>query len=370
MVPTLMRRLYGSDNLFPDDRMNAYHPHQSVNHITSHDGFTLYDLVAYNQKRNWPNGHGNTDGMADNLSWNCGWEGDEGAPPAVMTLRKQQIENFCCLLFLSNGTPMIRAGDEFMHTQAGNNNPYNQDNEVGWIDWGPLHAHPDIFRFFKLMIAFRKAHPSQRAAQWTESMNRRMCPTRGLDGELDLTEPPADLAARVRALLKQCCRMCVPGHEHACERRTAVPFEAVESPGRLDATGPLDPRLQARLTQVSGRPLTRTNRVRLLRDGADTFTAMLELIEHAETEILLENYIIRADAVGRASGEALVTRTQAGVDVRILHDPFGPSRPAHVTVPHASPDSSRSKIIASSRPIPFRPRGRWLAARPETLRSL
>ena len=171
MVPAVMRRVYGSDDLFPDDRMNAYHPHQSVNHVTSHDGFTLYDLVAYNQKRNWANGHDNTDGMADNLSWNCGWEGDEGAPPAVMKLRKQQIKNFCCLLFLSNGTPMFRAGDEFMHTQAGNNNPYNQDNEVGWIDWGRLHAHPDIFRFFKLMIAFRKAHPSlARSRFWREDV--------------------------------------------------------------------------------------------------------------------------------------------------------------------------------------------------------
>ena len=171
MVPALMRRLYGSDDLFPDDRMNAYHPHQSVNHVTSHDGFTLYDLVAYNQKRNLANGHDNTDGMADNLSWNCGWEGDEGAPPAVMTLRKRQVKNFCCLLFLSNGTPMMRAGDEFMHTQAGNNNPYNQDNAVGWIDWGRLHAHPDIFRFFKLMIAFRKAHPSlARSRFWREDV--------------------------------------------------------------------------------------------------------------------------------------------------------------------------------------------------------
>ncbi len=160
MVPALMRRLYGSDDLFPDDRMNAYHPHQSVNYLASHDGFTLYDLVAYNRKRNWANGHGNTDGMVENHSWNCGWEGDEGAPPEVVKLRKQQIRNFCCLLFLSNGTPMFRAGDEFMHTQAGNNNPYNQDNVTGWIDWDRLHANPDMFRFFKLMIAFRKAHPS------------------------------------------------------------------------------------------------------------------------------------------------------------------------------------------------------------------
>jgi isoamylase len=160
MVPSLMRRLYGSDDLFPDDRMNAYHPHQSINFITSHDGFTLYDLVAYNQKRNWANGHDNTDGMAENHSWNCGWEGNEGVPPEVVKLRKQQIKNFCCLLFLSNGTPMFRSGDEFMHTQGGNNNPYNQDNETAWLDWERLDANPDMFRFFKLMIAFRKAHPS------------------------------------------------------------------------------------------------------------------------------------------------------------------------------------------------------------------
>ena len=141
--------------------------------------------------------------------------------------------------------------------------------------------------------------------------------------EPDLIHSPADRAARVRALLKQCCRMCGSGQAHACEQRTEVPFEAVESPGRLDPIGPLDPRLQERLTQASGRPLTRTNRVRLLRDGADTFIAMLELIEDAQTEILLENYIIRADAVGRAFGAALTTRAQAGLDVRILHDPFG-----------------------------------------------
>lgn len=170
-VPALMRRLYGSDDLFPGDRMHAYHPHQSVNYIASHDGFTLYDLVAYNQKRNWANGHGNTDGMAENHSWNCGWEGDEGVPPEVMKLRKQQIRNFCCLLLLSNGTPMFRAGDEFMQTQGGNNNPYNQDNETGWIDWERLDANPDMFRFFKLMIAFRKAHPSlARSRFWRDDV--------------------------------------------------------------------------------------------------------------------------------------------------------------------------------------------------------
>jgi glycogen operon protein len=199
MVPALMRRLYGSDDLFPDDRLNAYHPHQSVNYVASHDGFTLYDLVTYSQKRNWANGHQNTDGPVENFSWNCGWEGDEGAPPEVVKLRKQQIRNFCCLLFLSNGTPMFRAGDEFMHTQGGNNNPYNQDNEVSWIDWGRLHANPDIFRFFKLMIAFRKAHPSlARSRFWREDVRWY-----GVGGEPDLSFDSRSLAFALHGASQQ-----------------------------------------------------------------------------------------------------------------------------------------------------------------------
>lgn len=171
MVPALMRRLYGSDDLFPDDRLHAYRPHQSVNYIASHDGFTLYDLVAYSRKRNWANGQGDTDGADENYSWNCGWEGDEGAPAQVAKLRKQQVKNCCCLLFLSNGTPMFRAGDEFMQTQGGNNNPYNQDNETSWLDWGRLRANADVLRFFRRMIAFRKAHPSlARSRFWREDV--------------------------------------------------------------------------------------------------------------------------------------------------------------------------------------------------------
>lgn len=84
---------------------------------------TLNDLTAYDQKRNWATGHHNLDGEINNYSWNCGWEGDENVPPEVMVLRKRQIKNCSCLLLLSNGTPMIRAGDEFMHMQGGKNNP-------------------------------------------------------------------------------------------------------------------------------------------------------------------------------------------------------------------------------------------------------
>jgi glycogen operon protein len=172
MVPDLMRRIYGSDDLFPDSRASAYHAYQSVNYITSHDGFTLYDLVAYNEKHNWANGNSNQEGTNDNYSWNCGHEGDEGAPSEVLALRRKQVKNFCCLLMLSNGTPMFRAGDEFLNTQFGNNNPYNQDNTTGWLDWSQLRTNQDIFRFFKGMIAFRKSHPSlSRSRFWREDID-------------------------------------------------------------------------------------------------------------------------------------------------------------------------------------------------------
>jgi isoamylase len=172
MVPDLMRRIYGSDDLFPDSRADAYHAFQSVNYIDSHDGFTLHDLVSYSQKNNWKNGHNNQDGMVENYSWNCGHEGDAGAPTEVLALRRKQVKNFCCLLFLSNGIPMFRAGDEFLNTQFGNNNPYNQDNEIGWLDWSQLQANQDIFRFFKKMIAFRKSHPSMcRSRFWRDDIS-------------------------------------------------------------------------------------------------------------------------------------------------------------------------------------------------------
>jgi glycogen operon protein len=160
LIPAVMCRLYGSDDLFPDDLMNAYHPYQSVNYVTSHDGFTLYDQVSYNERNNWANGEENRDGHKDNNSWNCGWEGDRDVPADVLVLRKRQVKNFFTLLMLANGTPMFCAGDEFLNTQFGNNNPYNQDNDTTWLDWGRLESNQDIFRFFSLMVAFRKSHPS------------------------------------------------------------------------------------------------------------------------------------------------------------------------------------------------------------------
>ena len=170
-TPSMARRLYGSDDLFPDDRTHAYRPPQSVNYVTSHDGPTLYDLVSFNHKRNWANGQGNTDGPSQSYGWNCGWEGDEHVPADVVCLRRQQAKNFVALLFLSNGTPMLRAGDEFLHTQRGNDNPYNQDDETTWLDWRRVDERVEMHRFVKLAIAFRKSHPSiARSRYWREDV--------------------------------------------------------------------------------------------------------------------------------------------------------------------------------------------------------
>ena len=172
MVGALMQRLYGSDDLFPDGPGDVCRPYQSVNYITAHDGFCLYDLVSYDNKHNEANGHGNTDGPDDNRSWNCGWEGDYLAPPEVLALRKRQVKNFFTLLMLANGTPMFCGGDEFLNTQGGNNNPYNQDNETTWLNWSLLETNRDMFRFFQHMIAFRKARPwIGRSRYWREDVH-------------------------------------------------------------------------------------------------------------------------------------------------------------------------------------------------------
>ena len=190
MVSGVMRRLYGSDDLFPDDRLHAYRPLQSVNYVTSHDGPTLYDLVSYNHKRNWANGHGNTDGPAQSFNWNCGWEGDERVPSEVAHLRLQQAKNFMTLLFLANGTPMLRAGDEFLHTQGGNDNPYNQDNETSWLDWTRTERFSEMHRFVKMAIAFRKAHPSLgRSRFWRDEIRWY-----GAGPEVDLSTQSSCLA--------------------------------------------------------------------------------------------------------------------------------------------------------------------------------
>ena len=148
--------LYGG---YYDNTHSNYAGYNScVNFLTCHDGFTLYDLYAYNDKHNEANGWNNTDGANDNRSWNCGAEG-ETDDPEVLSLRRRMIRNACAVLMCSRGTPMFLAGDECGNTKFGNNNSYCQDNITSWLDWRMLEKNKDLFEFFKFMIAFRKKHP-------------------------------------------------------------------------------------------------------------------------------------------------------------------------------------------------------------------
>jgi isoamylase len=150
MLGPVITRIYGSDDYFPDNLNGSYHPYQSINFINCHDGFTLYDLIAYNERIN-------SDGSNNNNSWNCGWEGDQNVPQDVMSLRMRQAKNLMVLLMLSNGTPMFCAGDEFLHTQYGHNNPYNADNDSIWLNWARLNIMKANYNFVSLLIKFRKA---------------------------------------------------------------------------------------------------------------------------------------------------------------------------------------------------------------------
>ncbi|MFN6535568.1 MAG: glycogen debranching protein GlgX [Nostoc sp. EkiNYC01] len=154
MVGAVAWRIAGSSDLYQSSR---HLPINSINFITCHDGFTLNDLVSYNHKHNEANGENNRDGINDNLSWNCGFEG-ETDNPEIDGLRQRQIKNFAAILMLSQGVPMIVAGDEVRRTQKGNNNAYCQDNEISWFDWNLVEKNADIFRFFKQMIHFRKCY--------------------------------------------------------------------------------------------------------------------------------------------------------------------------------------------------------------------
>jgi len=149
--------LVGSPDVFSHEERE---PEQSVNFVTCHDGFTLNDLVSYNEKRNLANGEENRDGANDNRSWNCGVEGPSD-DPAVEQLRSRQVKNFLTATLLSVGMPMILMGDEARHTQGGNNNAYCQDNSISWFDWQRLEKHADIHRFVKLLTARRLLRGTQ-----------------------------------------------------------------------------------------------------------------------------------------------------------------------------------------------------------------
>jgi glycogen operon protein len=147
-------RLAGSADIY---QARGQSPVNSINFVTVHDGFTLDDLVSYNDKHNEANGEGNRDGITENLSWNCGQEGPT-TDAGIAALRTRQIKNFVTILMLSRGVPMLLGGDEIRRTQGGNNNPYNQDNATSWFDWTMAGPNHDMLRFVQQMIAFRKAH--------------------------------------------------------------------------------------------------------------------------------------------------------------------------------------------------------------------
>jgi isoamylase len=150
-VSNLATRLLGSPDIYGHEERE---PEQSVNFVTCHDGFTLNDLVSYNRKHNEDNGENNRDGMDDNLSWNCGAEGSV-EDPDIEALRTRQVKNFLVLHMLAVGTPMLLMGDEVRRTQRGNNNAYCQDNEISWFDWDLHKQHADIYRFVRMMVAYR-----------------------------------------------------------------------------------------------------------------------------------------------------------------------------------------------------------------------
>ncbi len=156
LIGELATRIAGSSDLYePDGRL----PRNSVNFLTCHDGFTLNDLVSYNDKHNEANGEGNRDGSSHNLSWNCGVEGPTD-DPAILALRRRQAMNLLAILMLSQGVPMLLGGDEVLRTQGGNNNGYCQDNAATWFDWGLVETQGEMLEFVRGLVALRRRHPS------------------------------------------------------------------------------------------------------------------------------------------------------------------------------------------------------------------
>jgi len=155
LVPEMASRLAGSSDIFG---YRGRRPWSSINFITAHDGFTLQDLVSYEQKHNEANGEGNRDGHEPNFSWNCGVEGPSD-DPEIVSLRDQQKRNLLATLLLSLGVPMLLAGDEFGHTQRGNNNAYCQDNDISWLDWENIRPQDEALReFVRTLVRLRRQH--------------------------------------------------------------------------------------------------------------------------------------------------------------------------------------------------------------------
>jgi glycogen operon protein len=168
-LPEFGYRFTGSSDLYES---SGRRPHASINFVTAHDGFTLADLVSHNDKHNEANGERNRDGYDDNRSWNCGVEGPTDDPD-VLGLRARQQRNFLATLLLSQGTPMLVAGDEMGRTQGGNNNAYGQDNETSWIDWRLKDRNAGLLDFTRQLLELRTRHPVLRRRRWFQGRTIR-----------------------------------------------------------------------------------------------------------------------------------------------------------------------------------------------------
>ena len=186
-APELYWRVRGSNDLYGSRSSSA-----SINFVTCHDGFTLYDLVSYNDKHNEANGEDNRDGCNDNCSWNCGEEG-ETTNKDIQALRLKQMKNMITILLTSRGVPMLLSGDEFANTQWGNNNAYCQDSEISYLDWSYLSKNNELFEYVKSLIAFRKEHPVFSEDSFDFGHNGTMYPEFSLHGtrawDIDETSP-------------------------------------------------------------------------------------------------------------------------------------------------------------------------------------
>jgi glycogen operon protein len=158
LVGEVASRIAGSSDLY---EASGRLPINSINYVTCHDGFTLNDLVSYDRRHNEANGEDNRDGLAENYSWNCGVEGPTD-DPQILTLRRRLARNHLAILMLSQGVPMLLAGDEVLRTQRGNNNAYCQDNEISWLDWTLVERNADFLRYVRELIALRRRHASLR----------------------------------------------------------------------------------------------------------------------------------------------------------------------------------------------------------------
>ena len=215
-APELYRRIRGSEDLY--DERNAA---SSVNFVTCHDGFTLYDLVSYNDKHNESNGEDNRDGCNDNDSWNCGAEGGTD-DPEILALRMRQMKNMLTVLLMSRGIPMLLSGDEFANSQQGNNNAYCHDNEISWLNWADLEKNRALFTYVRNLIAFRKAHPVLRSTDYQAGYNGTGYPELSFHGE-----EPWQLDENAAALVFAC--MFAEDHERFGTERDSFIYLAVNA---------------------------------------------------------------------------------------------------------------------------------------------